>query len=211
MSIQAFFGSKQDLTDPRLRPWKQQLDRGSTAVLEIYNPETTFGTTLPEMRLSFEQKGLATLQETVSWDDDLNNGLIRFKIRAANVEQETMRFSLGLRTALRKATREFGDGYFNAVFLDFIRDSDLSTNAMIAKMLKSVHTYKPAKSGASVKDYALCKELISNAITGRAKELVEELQYSQEQAEQILVAAIAKYLDNRFSVSRRQHLGIAFS
>ena len=46
------------------------------------------------------------------------------------------------------------------------------------------------------------------AIGGRAKELTELLGYPTEQAKPILVSALARYLDERFSVSSRRELGL---
>ena len=70
--------------------------------------------------------------ESVPWDDDLNSGLIDLHVRAVSPEQEAERFSLGLRGAMRKIEREVGDGYFNAVLVDLIRDSDLTQDPAIA-------------------------------------------------------------------------------
>jgi hypothetical protein len=49
--------------------------------------------------------------------------------------------------------------------------------------------------------------MVASAISGRAGELTQCLGYGQEDAKQILVEALARYLDARFTVSTRRQLG----
>ena len=60
----------------------------------------------------------------------------------------------------------------------------------------------------SFRTYAECRSLIDNAIRGRAMELVENLRYAIPEAEEILAAAVAQYLDERFSVTNRRIMGL---
>jgi hypothetical protein len=200
-----FHGQTDSLAHPRLRNWKARLDReGTTATLEVVRPEAVLGQSRPEMNLQFTE-GMNLLPiETVPWDDDLNAGLIQLHVRAVSPEQESERFALGLRAAMRKAEREFGDGYFNAVLVDLLRDSDLTSYPKIAEVLKHAVASSPAREGRS---YRPCREMITDAIRGRAQELTGPLKYPQEEAKHILVAALARYLDERFSVSARRRLG----
>jgi len=46
------------------------------------------------------------------------------------------------------------------------------------------------------------------AISARAKELTERLRHSADEAKTILVAALAGYLDERFSVTMRRLAGL---
>ena len=50
--------------------------------------------------------------------------------------------------------------------------------------------------------------MIDGAIRGRAKELSKDLRYPISDAEGILAAAVAQYLDERFSVTNRKVLGL---
>jgi hypothetical protein len=50
--------------------------------------------------------------------------------------------------------------------------------------------------------------MVTDAISGRARELEDNLSYSHEQAKEILLAALAHYLDRRFTVSARRRLGL---
>lgn len=53
-----------------------------------------------------------------------------------------------------------------------------------------------------------CRDMIDGAIAGRAKELTKCLEYEIAEAEEILAAALAQYLDDRFSVTNRRVLGL---
>ncbi len=202
-----FRGQTDDLTDPRLRDWKRRLDQGATATLEVFRPESILGQSRPEMNLQFTEAGRLLPLETLPWDDDLNAGLIQLKVKAVSPEQEAERFALGLRAAMRKAGREFGDGYVNTVLVNLLNDSDLASNPKIAQVLKHAVANPPSREGRGAQSYHLCRELIADAISGRARELTGPLSYSQEEAKRILVAALARYLDDRFSVSSRRRLG----
>jgi hypothetical protein len=208
-TLDEFFTKPTDSLHPRLRNWKARLAEPQTsATLEIYRPETDLGESQPEMNLQFTKDGSLLPLETVPWDDDLNTGLIQLHVPAVSPEQEAERFALGLRAALRKAEREFGDGYFNAVLVELIKDSDLTKHKEIAEVLKYASANRPHQEGRAYDRYTICRELIADAISGRAHELTGPLNYSQEEAKRILVSALACYLDERFSVSSRRRLGL---
>jgi hypothetical protein len=201
-----FRGPSDSLQHPRLRNWKARLDRpGTTATLEVFRPESDLGQTQPEMNLQFIEDGNLLPLETVPWDDDLNAGLIQMRVRAVSPEQEAERFALGLRAAMRKPQREFGDGFFNAVLFEFLTESDLTTYPPIAEVLKHAFANRPSHAG---RGFHFCREMIAGAIAGRAHELKEKLGYQVEEAKRILVEALARYLDERFSVSSRRRLGL---
>jgi len=204
-----FFNKSTESLHPRLRGWKTRLaEAGTSATLDVYQPETEIGQSEPEMNLQFAKDGDLLPLQTVPWDDDLNAGLIQLRVRAVSPEQEVVRFALGLRAALRKAQREFGDGYFNAVLVELLKDSDLTRDAEIAEVLKHAYANRPHREGGAFDRYTMCRELIADAISGRARELTGPLNYATEQAKRILVSALARYLDERFSVSSRRRLGL---
>jgi hypothetical protein len=160
------------------------------------------------MYVQFREGGKPTQLDTVLWDDDLNTGLIRLKVKSVNPDNEAERFALGVRAATRRAEREFGDGYFNAVLVDLIKDSDLTAHPEIAEIMKYAYANAPHREGGAFDRYTIFRDLIADAISGRAKELTGDLGYSQEEAKEILVSALARYLDERFSVSSRRELGM---
>ena len=194
------------LLDPRLRNWEQRLKQpGVKAELELNRPATALGLAQTEMLLQFTENGKPQPLDTVAWDDDLNTGLIQLQVRSSNTKQEAERFALGLRGAFRKAGREFGDGLLNSVLIELITDSDLTRYPEIAEVLKHSTALQPNHES---KRYNLCREMIVDAISGRAHELKEKLGYQDEEAKPILVQALARYLDERFSVSNRRRLGL---
>jgi hypothetical protein len=109
---------------------------------------------------------------------------------------------------MRKPVREFGDGYFNAVLVDLLKDSDLTRYPAISEVLEQAYTNHPSREGKGFDKYNLCREMIADAISGRARELTGPLNYPEDEAKQILVTALARYLDERFSVSNRRRLGL---
>jgi hypothetical protein len=204
-----FFSKPVESLHPRLRNWKARLaEPGTSATLEVYRPESDLGLSQPEMNLQFKKDGNLPPLETVPWDDDLNAGLVQLGVPAVSVEQEAERFALGLRAALRKAQREFGDGYFNAVLMEYIRDSDFVSYPEVARVVAHAYANRPHREGKAFDRYTVCRELIENAIGGRAGELTGPLNYSKEEAKHILVSALAHYLDDRFSVSSRRRMGL---
>lgn len=208
-TVDDFFGKPTESLHPRLRNWKTRLGSpGTSATLEVYRPETEMGQTEPEMSLQFTKDGNPLPLETVPWDDELNAGLVQLGVRGVDPDNEAERFALGLRAALRKAEREFGDGYFNAVLVELLKDSGFTSYKQIAEVLKYAYANRPHREGRAFDRYTICRELIADAIRGRRPELTGPLKYSQEEATQILISALARYLDERFSVSSRRRLGL---
>lgn len=208
-TLDDFFTPTADPSHPRLRDWAKRLaGANTTATLEVFQPRGEFGPAKPEMHMQFAIAGKQTQLDAVPWDDDLNAGLIRLKVRSVSSDNEALRFALGLFAAMRRAEREFGDGYFNAVLVEFIRESDLTQHQVITDVLDHVYATTPHREGGPFGRYNICRESIASAIGGRAKELTEALGYTQNLAKEILVLALARYLDDRFSVSDRRKSGL---
>ena len=182
--------------------------KNASASVEVFRPNGEFGQGKPEMYVQFKEAGRPTDLATVPWDDDLNAGLIVLKVKSVSPEQEAERFALGLRAAMRKIEREFGDGYFNAVLVELIKESHLDSYPDIAKVMRYAQAKVPHRESGAFDRYTICRELIAGAISGRAKELTRGLGYTQEEAKGILVSALARYLDERFSVSSRREIGM---
>jgi hypothetical protein len=134
----------------------------------------------------------------------LNAGLIGLGVRAKDLPQEGVRFALGIRAALRKVERKYGDGYLNAVLVDLLDESGLCKDGEIAEVRRYVHANPPERS----RSYGECRELIANEIGGRAVELRDKLGYKPEETKAVMTRALAIYLDERFSVSSRRQFGL---
>jgi hypothetical protein len=138
------------------------------------------------------------------WDDDLNDGLARLGIRSETVENEKDRFALALRASFRRPESRFGDGYFNSVLVEFVLGSDFHDHAEVAGVLRHISHVTPHQG----QGYADCRDMIEYAIRKRGMELTKWLNYEVPQAADILAGALARYLDERFSVTNRRLLGL---
>jgi hypothetical protein len=176
-------------------------------MVEVLRPRDVLGFKAVTFRLHLLDEAGRDIQacHTEDWDDALNAALVKRRIRAISTDNEKVRFALGLRAALQVPETRFGDGYFNAVLVHHIESSPFAHHAAVVPVLKHVY-----RSGIdpSFRTYAECRHMIDAAIRGRALELVESLQYDRSTAEEILAAAVAQYLDERFSVTNRRMMGL---
>jgi hypothetical protein len=191
---------------PRLSNWADRIRQSNQKPkLEVFRPVATFGSSAPEMVLHFCDNGVAPAIETLAWDDELNEGLIKLGVRSSDPANEAKRFALGLRAALRKVERQFGDGYFNAVLYELVTESGLTRHAAIADVIKHAYALQAPRDSRNYND---CREAIAFGIAGRMNDLEDSLAYPPEDARSILTDALSEYLDERFSVSSRRQLGL---
>ena len=74
--------------------------------------------------------------------------------------------------------------------------------------MRYAYANSPYREGGAFDRYTICRGLLADAISGRAKKLTRGLGYTQEEAKRILVSALTRYLDKRFSVSSRREIGM---
>jgi hypothetical protein len=172
--------------------------------VELSKPESALGSSTTELVLHLKEGGKEPAPQHYEWDDELNAALVNLGVRAVDLKNEGERFALGLRAALRKIERRYGDGYLNAVLVDLIDESNLSKNGELADVRKFVHVNSPERGS---KIYSDCRDQIASEIGARAAEVREKLKYGEEDLETIMSKALAIYLDERFSVSRRRVMG----
>jgi hypothetical protein len=189
---------------PLLRFVEGRITAGDTATFELYQSRELFGYRKAKIYVHLSRDGKESDCKGEDWDDDLNVGLVRLGVMAVSPEVEKDRFALGLRAALRKPEKRFGDGYFSSVLMEFVVGSDFRTHAEVAAILGHI-PYTRANHG---KVYADCRDMIEEAIRGCGLELTRNLKYPVPEASDILAGALARYLDDRFSVSNRRVLGL---
>lgn len=196
-----------ELRHPRVADIARGIESGKHYRVEIYRPREMVGLVKTKIYIHCQADVNGQREPAIEhdWDEQLNAGLIRLGVRSIDPENEALRFALGLRDALVSVEREFGNGYYNAVLLDLIKESDLDRYPDVAEVLK--HTYHDGTE-RNVARYQRCRDATAFGISGRARELVHGLSYSEEQAKDILSKAIAMYIDNRFSVSSRRNMGL---
>lgn len=208
MPMEDFFRRPEELGKHPLLPLvASRLRKGEKVYFEVYRPQEAFGLQTGKVYLHFrhgdEEVDVDVRQD--DWDDDLNEGLIRLGVRSIDADAERNRFVLGLREAFRKPEKRFGDGYFNAVLVKFVRDrEELRDHPEVADVLRHIHGAKPHEGN----NYPYCVEMIQDAIQGRAVELNESLGYPIHDAWNLLAGALAGYLAERFSVTGRRLLGL---
>jgi hypothetical protein len=184
--------------------YKSRKAAGDRIEVELYRPDAAGGLSRTELVIRRWEQENEQEPRQVEWDDGVNAGLVDLGIRATDLQQEGERVALGIRAALRKIERKYGDGYVNAVLVDLIDESDLSKRGEIADVRKHVHTNRPERT----RSYSECRGLIANEISGRAVELRDKLKYTPEQIKEVMTKALAIFLDERFSVSSRRHFGL---
>lgn len=189
---------------PIVRWLKTRLAAGDELSVELYKPESALGSSTIELVIHRKEGGKEQAPQQVEWDNELNAALVNLGVRAIDLQNEGERFALRLRAALRKVERRYGDGYLNAVFVDLIKESNLSKGNEIAEVLEFVHANSPERSSSTYPD---CRDQVASEIGARAVELREKLKYDEEQLKTVMTKAIALYLDERFSVSRRRSMG----
>src|SRR5947209_3576456 len=119
------FGAERDaVSHPKLRFWKDRKTQAGVSDVrcEVRRRRDVLGYEPAKLYVHFYGPGNEELLcDEVDWDDELNTGLIELEVKAIDEENEGQRFSLGLRAALRPAERRFGDGFFNAVLVEWVR------------------------------------------------------------------------------------------
>lgn len=191
---------------PQVRKWRRQLSDGSAdnAKCELWRKRQGLTFAPATIHVELTKDGVEVSSGTIEWDPDTNMELMRLGVQAVTPVNEAKRLALMLQHWFSIPEARYGDGYFNSVLYDFLKQSPLGAFKPIADALSSMHEYNPSK-GAS---YVDCVGSIEAVIRTAARALVESLRYGEDEAEGILVNAIAEYLDERFSITNRHMLGL---
>jgi hypothetical protein len=212
--LEGYFRQKADETydHPLLRIVDEAAKHSEVkrVAVEVLRPRDALGFKSPKLYLHLLGEAGQEVQHDQKkdwddWDDALNTALVKRRIRAVSADNEKVRFALGLRAALQAPETRFGDGYYNAVLVHHIVNSPFARHPAVESVL--MHVYRNSID-PSFRTYAECRGLIDTAFRGRAMELVENLGYDIPEAEEILAAAVAQYLDERFSVTNRRIMGL---
>ena len=143
-------------------------------------------------------------QDEAPWEPELEAWLIdEERARATTVENEMDRFSLLLKPAFRPILVRYGDGYFNSVLVASLREGPYGSDGEVADVLRAIHEDRPA--GGSRAD---CEQMIDHELGLAAKRLLVLYDGNVTVAAKILGGAIARYLDERFSVTNSRMLGL---
>ena len=190
---------------PRTRAWgsyknRPEVDRGELEIRRhreglTYLPTRMFVT-------FYDPAGALVRQDEAEWELELDSWLVKEHVKAKDEDTEKLRFALRLKAALRPIAVRFGDGYFNSVLVHLLRGGPFGGREPLAQVLGAIVEYEAA--GGSRLD---CEQLIDYEIGVAARELLSLYDNHRALAEDILIGAIAQYLDDRFHVTDRRQLG----
>jgi hypothetical protein len=146
--------------------------------------------------------------EEIDWDDKVNDALIQMKAAAISMENEGERFGMVLRGRLAAGAVQFGDGFFNAVLVTYLKDSAWAASPILVSILAGLNEYNPS-AGQQRQN---CEILIEAAIGYCIDSLFDGSSaglraYTKGQTIEIVGHALAYYLDERFHISSRKQLG----
>jgi hypothetical protein len=192
---------------PRVRAWRSYRKAPAVHHVGVEVLREREGLTVLAARLFvsfYREDGEIARQDEAPWEPELEAWLIdEEKARASTIENEKLRFSLLLKPALRPILVRYGDGYFNSVLIAGLRAGPFRDHAEVADMLRHIHENQPA--GESRLD---CQQLIDHEFASAAQRLLKLYDGNRAAAEDILGGAIARYLDDRFSVTNSRLLGL---
>lgn len=178
-----FFGKPPEYDHPTLRRWLRKRKEVGDARVDFRRERDglSFGPATLHA-LFINPAGEEVDSESEPWDDNFNLALVDNRFRATDASNEVKRFAFMLRHMFQPIEVRYGDGYFNSVLLEVIRDSALSQYPSIAAVLTDIHTYGASRSSSS---YVDCVERIK-AVISRCAQLLVHLGYKRGSARTFL-------------------------
>jgi len=204
MSIEKYFRVPVEMPlSPDVRRWQARLADPSTRECLFVRPRE--GLVFRPARLLLLMKNQGKLVDDVDspWDSELNDWAITQGIRAETEDNEAERFGYALNDRFERTVLRYGDGFFSAVLLQHLRAEGFGSVSPTRDKLARLHEPAPAQ-GEAVSD---CTQMIDSVIQRMASELLEGLKYGDAVAAAVLAAAVAYYLDERFSLTNALLLG----
>jgi hypothetical protein len=142
-------------------------------------------------------------RELVEWDADFERFLIEEAAAPSQTkESEILRFELLLSEAFRPVWREVDGGYFDAVLVQLVREGDYRAHPAIQAVLAHAEPGNP-----SPRRLQETRAFIEGALTYVGGRLLR-VRPDPAEADELLARALAAWLDERFSVSRRRAMGM---
>ena len=187
---------------PLLARLVAEIQHGQKFVVDVRNEDESFG--LDGYQLSIWSVGSDKPISIFPWDSEINEELIDLKVRSKDLESETSRFAIRLRDELAATESRYGNGFFNRVLVDLVTESYLDKHPDIKDALDRAHSRQVERNSI----YHECRDTIAYVIGKRSRELTRQLDYDETSMRKILSKAIARYIDNRFSLSQRKQMGL---
>ncbi|WP_339886837.1 hypothetical protein [Rhodopirellula europaea] len=178
------------------------IEQGQKFEVDVRNEEEIFG--LDGYQLSIWEVGGDKPISVFPWDAEINEELIDLRVRSKDLESEANRFAIRLRDELGATETRYGNGFFNRTLVDLITESYLDKYPDIKNSLERTHSRQVERTA----EYHECRDTIAYVIGKRSRELTRQLEYDETTMQKILSKAIARYIDNRFSLSQRKQMGL---
>ena len=131
--------------------------------------------------MSIRRAGGSTQVDSFDWDEVLNAALIERGVRSVSQDNEGLRFSMILRSELQNVEVRYGDGYFNAVILEYVQQT-FGAQPDIAAIIQKVGPGRPYHGKA----YRNAKEAVEGAFANAARTLSDKLKYDSTLGKRIL-------------------------
>lgn len=206
--LKRFFHRQRDTQlHPKVRYWRQVISEGraTRTVCDFWRKREGLSFAPAKLYVFFyDQNGKVIEKDQDDWDPELNSELMRLGVRAVSIENEGERLGMMMRTWFSMPETEYGDGFFNTVLDGYLRASGFADRSPSKEVLQMI---SESRSVTDNRHRARCIDDIEAIIVEAARSLVDDLKYQELEAEDILAAAIAYYLDERFSITNRRMLG----
>lgn len=189
-------------THPLLTKLLVAMNRGQKFQVVVDDDDDSFG--LDGYRISILRTGDDSPIATFSWDAEVNEELISLGVRSKHSDSESIRFAIRLRDELGATETRYGNGFLNRTLVDLVTESYLDKHPEIKTALKKHRRIALERTS----EYQECRDSIVYVIGKRSRELTGPLGYDEATMRNILSKAIARYLDNRFSLSQRKQMGL---
>ncbi len=202
-AIDDFFKNTQELTHPLLRSIAKGIASGIEYQVDLQSESYLVGLNQVKILVQIASQP-GQLPAEYAWSSEVNLGLIQLKVRAVDESTESVRFALTLRDSMQEIETRHGNGFFNSVLVELLKESGLDKKESIREILQQAVVNSPSRSSG----YQVCRDSIALAISGRARELTQILGYTEVEAKAILYRSIEMYIDDRFSVTSRRRMGL---
>lgn len=204
--LDKFFDKKEPPVHPKVAYWKSILAKGQVERIRVTfvreKDLLVFGPARLFVHLHDAAMEDVRSPEEMAWDERINAELVKMHATALSKQNETERFGMVFNDRFRLVDSRFGDTFFNAVLVTYLKSSAFAKLDPTKTILDGMQEYRPSP-GRQLEE---CEEMIEDVIGYAIDALHGPLKYSRPTTTDIVAGALAYYLDERFSISDRKIL-----
>lgn len=194
---------------PKLRFWEEMMSRPdiSGAFVEIFPTSIDLLDNDIKLYVNFtNEKGWPCHQDETEWSTALHEGLAALRVRGKTQEDEVMRFALGLRDRLMRAAEAGGNTFFKSALFAWVGELDEAQESPLKEQLAAIRgVSRPYKEGGT---YERMVVAFKKCIKSHYDMLHQELAYPPEEANALLLQALALVLDMLFYITYSRQMGL---